>query len=92
MVTRLDLADAGTDLFHDASTFVPDDHGKANGGSANREVPIGMAQSGGHELDQHFTLFRLVQFEFLDHERTRRPIQHRRSDFHYSKLLSKLKS
>ena len=43
MVTRLDLADAGTDLFHDASTFVPDDHGKANGAA-----PVAKCQSEWH--------------------------------------------
>jgi len=77
MVTRLDLADAGTDLFHDASTFVPDDHGKANRSLSLGEVPIGKAQSGGHELVQHFSLFRLVDVDLLAGERAGRAVQDR---------------
>ena len=77
MVTRLDLADAGTDLSHDASTLVPDDHGKANRSLSLGEVPIGKAQSGGHELVQHFSLFRLVDVDLLAGERAGRAVQDR---------------
>ena len=69
VVARLDLRDAGSDLFDDARAFVSADNRVTRREITVGQVQIRMAQSGSGVLDQYLTHPRAVEVEFHDLER-----------------------
>ena len=67
MVARLEAADPGADLADDAGTLMPQDRREhAFRISARQGKCIGVADAGGHDLNQHLASARAVEIDLHD--------------------------
>ncbi len=70
MIAGLDAFHAGADLAHDAGAFMAEDRGKQPLAVEPVEgIGVGVADAGGHDLDQHFALARAFEIELDDFQR-----------------------
>ena len=70
MIAGRYAGDAGADFAHDARAFMAEHAGeKAFGIESVERVGIGVADAGGHDLDQHLACLGPFQVELDDFER-----------------------
>lgn len=80
-VAGSDGTDGGADPFHDARALVPEHHRKRGGQRLVADVDVGLAQAGGHHLDQDLVgPQNRVEGQVLEGERAAFLAHHRRCD------------
>ncbi len=69
MIAGLNAGDPRADLAHDPRAFVSEDRGEdALAVEPVERVGVGMADAGGHDLDQHLARLRPLEIDFDDLE------------------------
>jgi hypothetical protein len=66
MITLPDTCHGGTHRFHNAGSFMPQNHRQRMRRGSRDHVPVTVTHSGGMDANEHFARLRIEKFELLD--------------------------